>query len=93
MDSKDKFTITKWNAVTMWKWEGQQDDCSICRSHLMDLCIDCQADHERGGKDECTVAWGTCNHAYHFHCITRWLKKSQTCPLDGKEWELEKYGK
>ena len=80
-DCKEKFTIKKWSAVTMWKWEGEQDQCSICRQHLMEVCIECQANQERGGTDECNVAWGTCNHAFHFHCISRWLKKMQTCPL------------
>ncbi|CAN0914545.1 Anaphase-promoting complex subunit 11 [Linum grandiflorum] len=38
------------------------------------------------------LVWGQCNHAFHLHCILKWVN-SQTsqahCPMCRREWQFK----
>ena len=46
------FTLKKWNAVAMWSWDVQCDNCAICRVGIMNSCLNCQG-KEQGCQPVC----------------------------------------
>ncbi len=83
--------IKKWNVATTWVWDVVVDNCAICRNNIMDNCIQCQI--IAATDDNCTLAWGICNHIFHLHCITKWIQTRAVCPLDNSEWDFQKLEK
>lgn len=77
------FETKKVNIVATWAWDIINDTCAICKLSINDDCIICS----QNNSDECYPTWGRCNHAFHFHCISQWIKSKNTCPLDNSPWE------
>ena len=78
--------IKSWHPVAVWTIDKKVELCAICRNHIMDTCVDCQT-NASSVKINCEISWGKCEHAFHTHCISQWLKNKQVCPLDTKPWE------
>lgn len=86
MERKPLIKLKRVMAVALWSYDTKVETCAICRNHIMDICIECQNTKTVNDNQDCTVAWGACNHAFHSHCIGRWLRTKNVCPLDTKEW-------
>lgn len=79
--------IKNYEAVASWKWGSNDDCCGICRNEFEVCCPDCKMP-----GDDCPPVWGRCKHAFHVHCIMKWLETQQTgrplCPMCRQEWHF-----
>lgn len=82
---KPIFTIEEFYPVFFSAWERETGQCSICCNQVEGPCVVCQSNAEVTSA-ECGITWGECGHAFHTHCIEKWLKTRRVCPLDNKEW-------
>lgn len=83
--SSNKAKILSWNPIAYWKWDVNTNNCNICRSHIMNSCVECL---NNPLDESCKVVTGTCGCSYHFHCINNWLKSKNHCPSHiNLEWE------
>ncbi len=68
-----------------WSLDTINDECPICRNSVLESCVECS-----GSAAECVSVMGTCEHIYHLHCIEKWTKTKNSCPLDNRRWEYKK---
>jgi RING-box protein 1 len=81
----NKFIIKNINIVYDAKLNLLNDTCPICRNNLDDKCIECE---NKNNDLKCISIIGDCYHGIHEHCLNRWTKVRNVCPLDNKEWKL-----
>ncbi|GAB2293289.1 ubiquitin-protein ligase Anaphase Promoting Complex [Dionaea muscipula] len=76
-----------WHAVASWTWDAQDETCGICRMAFDGCCPDCKLP-----GDDCPLIWGQCNHAFHLHCILKWVNSKGPeahCPICRREWQFK----
>ena len=69
-----------------WRWDIHNDVCAICRNYIFEPSINssCQ---------DCSAVVGTCGHAYHYECISGWLRTKRNCPLCNCKWTFKNSNK
>jgi E3 ubiquitin-protein ligase RBX1 len=81
---KKTFEVLSIHPVVYWNYKSSS--CSICRSDILDKCIECESNKKESVK--CIRVKGECGHIYHEHCINRWLQTQNYCPVDTVIWNV-----
>ena len=85
MDVKTpKYIITKFNPVYVKYDKFETEICAICKSSFSSPCAQCEANDI---ASPCPIENGFCGHAYHLHCIRKWVEHHPTCPTCNAKWE------
>jgi hypothetical protein len=60
-----------------------EGECLICRNLLAKPCMCCEAakDYASEKVHICNYTKQICTHQFHDHCLERWVKKINSCPL------------
>ena len=80
-------TIKAVNLRGTWNLDTINDECPICRNSVLETCVECSA---ATSQTQCISIMGECSHIYHLHCIDKWTKTKNVCPLDNKKWEYKR---
>ncbi|XP_025417832.1 anaphase-promoting complex subunit 11 [Sipha flava] len=85
-----RIVIKEFLGVGNWRWSFTNDRiCGICRVQFEICCPNCD-----NPEAQCPIAWGRCSHAFHLHCVLKWLDTEHAnnkCPICRQNWELRVY--
>lgn len=80
--SKDIYSLKNIYIEATSLLDATNNTCPICKYDLL-KCNICN-------KQNCKSVIGKCGHGYHLHCIDKWRKTRNVCPLDNQPWEFKK---
>ena len=69
--------------------EQVSKECVICKRFLFEPSYETVSDNKNILNDV-EIVIGKCGHIYHGDCLTKWLKTSNTCPIDKVKWVLHR---
>ncbi len=80
-----KLKIKKLNLYPIRSYNTTEKNCQICKNENL-VCAECLKNKTTIDEIDCAFALGKCGHGFHYHCISRWLKESDSCPLCNIPW-------
>ena len=82
----DHVEVLDINLVGFWNFNTHNNTCAICRNYIFEK-VNNVCDNENH------AVVGVCNHAFHYNCISNWLKTRPVCPLCNCKWSYLKVEK
>jgi len=79
--SPKSLKVVSFHPAVYFKWK-LEDSCGICQMDFEYKCENCK--HPLN----CIPCIGQCHHIFHEHCIDRWLKNENRCPVCRKDWVI-----
>lgn len=79
----ENLKINNINVRGYWNFNVHNTTCAICRNYIFEPSINSHS-------NECNAVVGKCGHAYHYDCISNWIKTRYNCPLCNCKWEYVK---
>lgn len=79
----DNLKINQCHIRGYWNWNVHNSTCAICRNYIFEPSINSSS------NESCAVV-GQCSHAYHYDCISNWIKTRHNCPLCNAKWAYVK---
>lgn len=85
-EPKFKFKLQSWDPIAKYTYNITDTECHICKENLQEPCPECSEKYDTS----CVISLMTCGHSFHKHCIEKWRKNADACPIDQVPTEYKK---